>query len=170
MKKQFLEIGRIVNTHGIRGDVKVQPWCDSPEFLADFDRLYTKSQQEIRVLRAAVHKGCVLMHLEGIDTVDDAQKLRNTILYMNRDDVELEEGAFFIQDVIGLPAYDERVNRQIGTVKEITAGPAGDLYVIQDGDKTHYIPGVPAFLREVDLENGQVTFCTIEGLLADDDN
>ena len=170
MKKQFLEIGRIVNTHGIRGDVKVQPWCDSPEFLADFDRLYTKSQQEIRVLRAAVHKGCVLMHLEGIDTVDDAQKLRNTILYMNRDDVELEEGAFFIQDVIGLPAYDERVGRQIGTVKEITAGPAGDLYVIQDGDKTHYIPGVPAFLREVDLENGQVTFCTIEGLLADDDN
>ena len=170
MKKQFLEIGRIVNTHGIRGDVKVQPWCDSPEFLADFDRLYTKSQQEIRVLRAAVHKGCVLMHLEGIDTVDDAQKLRNTILYMNRDDVELEEGAFFIQDVIGLPAYDERVNRQIGTVKEITAGPAGDLYVIQDGDKIHYSPGVPAFLREVDLENGQVTFCTIEGLLADDDN
>ncbi|MCI6832431.1 MAG: ribosome maturation factor RimM [Clostridiales bacterium] len=170
MKKQFLEIGRIVNTHGIRGDVKVQPWCDSPEFLAEFDRLFTKSRQELHVLRAAVHKGCVLMHLEGVDSVEEAQKLRNTVLYMNRDDVELEEGAFFIQDVIGLPAYDERVGRQIGIVKEISDGPAGDLYVIQDGDKTHYIPGVPAFLREVDLENGQVTFCTIEGLLADDDN
>ena len=170
MKKQFLEIGRIVNTHGIRGDVKVQPWCDSPEFLAEFDRLYTKSRQELHVLRAAVPKGCVLMHLEGVDSVEEAQKLRNTVLYMNRDDVELEEGAFFIQDVIGLPAYDERVGRQIGIVKEISDGPAGDLYVIQDGDKTHYIPGVSAFLREVDLENGQVTFCTIEGLLADDDN
>ncbi|MDO5548560.1 MAG: ribosome maturation factor RimM [Eubacteriales bacterium] len=169
MKKQFLEIGKIVNTHGIRGDVKVQPWCDSPDFLASFDRLYTKSQTEIHILRASVHKGNVLMHLEGVDTVEDAQKLRNSVLYMNREDVELEEGAFFIQDAIGLPAYDERVGRMIGTVREILDGPAADLYVIEDGSKTHYIPGVPAFLRGVDLEKGQVTFCTIEGLLADDD-
>lgn len=168
MKKQFLEIGKIVNTHGIHGDVKVQPWCDSPDFLASFDRLYTKSQVEIRILRASVHKGNVLMHLDGVNTVEDAQKLRNTILYMNRDDVELEEGAFFIQDAIGLPAYDERVGRQIGTVQDILSGPASDLYVIEEEGKTHYIPGVPAFLREVDLEKGRVTFCTIEGLLADD--
>jgi 16S rRNA processing protein RimM len=168
MKKQFLEIGKIVNTHGIRGDVKVQPWCDSPDFLASFDRLYTKSQAEIHILHAAVHKGNVLMHLEGVDTIEDAEKLRGTVLYMNRDDVELDEGAFFIQDVIGLPVYDERVGRTIGTVKEIVDGPSGDLYVIQDGEYTHYIPGVPAFLREVDLEKGQITFCTIEGLLADE--
>lgn len=168
MKKQFLEIGKIVNTHGVRGDVKVQPWCDSPEFLAEFDRLYTKDQTELDVVNAKVHKGCVLMHLRGIDTMDDAQRMRNTILYMNRDDVELEDGAFFIQDVIGLPVFDERLGRQIGIVKEITDGPAGDLYVIREGEKTHYIPGVPAFLRSVDLDNGLVTFCTIEGLLADE--
>ncbi|MBQ9320852.1 MAG: 16S rRNA processing protein RimM, partial [Eubacterium sp.] len=131
-------------------------------------RLYTKSGTEISVLRASVHKGNVLLHLEGVDTVEEAQRLRGTILYINRDDVELADGVFFIQDVIGLPVYDERVGRQIGTVKEITDGPAGDLYVIEDGETTHYIPGVPAFLREVDLEKGLVTFCTIEGLLADD--
>lgn len=104
MKKQYLEIGKIVNTHGIRGDIKVQPWCDSPDFLAEFDTLYRKDQSPIVITSAKVHKGCVLMHVEGVDTVEQAQALRGMTLYMNRDDVELEEGAFFIQDVIGLPA------------------------------------------------------------------
>lgn len=170
MKKQYLEIGKIVNTHGVRGDVKVQPWCDSPEFLAEFDVLYKKDHSSVTVTGAKVHKGCVLMHIEGVDTMEDAQRLRNTVLYMDRDDVELEDGAFFIQDVIGLPVYDERVGRQIGIVKEITEGPAGDMYVVYDSERklTHYIPGVPAFLKNVDLDEGLVTFCTIEGLLADE--
>ncbi len=170
MKKQYLEIGKIVNTHGVRGDVKVQPWCDSPEFLADFDVLYKKDGSPVQVLSAKVHKGCVLMHLEGVDTMDAAQMLKNTVLYMDRDDVELEDGAFFIQDAIGLPAYDERVQRNIGVVKEISEGPAGDLYVIYDKERrqTHYIPGVPAFLKSVDIKGGLVTFHTIEGLLADE--
>ena len=108
------------------------------------------------------------MHVEGVDTVEQAQALRGMTLYMNRDDVELEEGAFFIQDVIGLPVYDERVGREIGVVKEISDGPAGDLYIIQDGKTQHMIPGVPEFLKEVDLEHGRVTVHTIEGLLSDE--
>lgn len=168
MKKQFLEIGKIVNTHGVRGDIKVQPWCDSPEFLAEFETLYLKDQSPITITAAKVHKGCVLMHMEGVDTIEQAELMRGTTLYMNRDDVELEEGAFFIQDVIGLPVYDERVGREIGIVKEVLDGPAGDLYVVKDGSKQHMIPGVPQFLREVDLENGKITVCTIEGLLSDE--
>lgn len=166
MKKQFLEIGKIVNTHGVRGDIKVQPWCDSPDFLAEFETLYRKDETPLQVLSAKVHKGCVLMHLEGIDTMEQAQQMRGMTLYMDRDDVELEDGAFFIQDAIGLPVYDERVQREIGVVKEINDGPAGDLYVIQDGDKQHLIPS--AFLQNVDLEKGLVTMCTIEGLLSDE--
>lgn len=168
MKKQFLEIGKIVNTHGVRGDIKVQPWCDSPEFLAEFDVLYKKDQTPVEITSAKVHKGCVLMHLKGVDTMEDAQLLRNTVLYLDRDDVELEDGAFFIQDVIGFPVYDQRLGREIGVVKDITDGPAGDLYTIQEGDKLHYIPGVPQFIQEVDLENGRVTVCTIEGLIDED--
>ena len=169
MKKQFLEIGKIVNTHGVRGDVKVQPWCDSPEFLAEFETLYRKDQTPVTVCSAKVHKGCVLMHLKGIDTMEQAELLRGSTLYMDRDDVELEDGAFFIQDVIGLPVYDERVGREIGVVKEIIDGPAGDLYVIKEGSKQHMIPGVPQFLKKVDLENEKITVCTIEGLLSDDE-
>ncbi|MDO4174562.1 MAG: ribosome maturation factor RimM [Eubacteriales bacterium] len=168
MKKQYLEIGKIVNTHGIRGDVKVQPWCDSPDFLAEFEILYRKDHSAITITSAKVHKGCVLMHIEGIESLEQAQAMRGMTLYMDRDDVELEEGAFFIQDAIGLPVYDERLGREIGIVKEISDGPAGDLYIIQDGSKQHMIPGVPQFLKDVDLENGRITVCTIEGLLSDE--
>ena len=89
MKKQYLEIGKVVNTHGIRGDIKVQPWCDSPEFLAEFETLYRKDHSPVTVTHAKVHKGCVLMHLEGVDTVEQAQAMRGMTLYMDRDDVEL---------------------------------------------------------------------------------
>ena len=80
MKKQFLEIGKIVNTHGVRGDVKVQPWCDSPDFLAEFDTLYRKDRTPVTILSAKVHKGCVLMHLEGVDTMEQAQQLRGNMI------------------------------------------------------------------------------------------
>ncbi len=167
MKKQFLEIGKIVNTHGVRGDIKVQPWCDSPDFLASFDTLYAHDHSPVVIQSAKVHKGCVLMHLEGVDTIEQAQLLRGRTLYMDRDDVELEDGAFFIQDAIGLPVYDERVGREIGVLREISDGPAGDLYIVQDGGKRHMIPGVP-FVESVDLENGRITVRTIEGLLSDE--
>lgn len=166
MKKQFLEIGKIVNTHGIRGDVKIQPWCDSPDFLAEFETLYLEDHSPVTVTAARIHKHNVLVHLEGVDTVEQAEQLKNQIVYMNRDDVVLEEGAFFLQDAIGLPVYDERVQREIGTVQEINDGPAGDLYLVREGNHTHMIPS--AFVVHVDIDEGRVTVRTIEGLLADE--
>ena len=166
MKKQFLEIGKIVNTHGIRGDLKIQPWCDSPDFLAEFETLYLADQTPVTLTAARVHKGNVLVHLKGVDTVEQAETMKNQIVYMNRDDVELEDGAFFLQDVIGLPVYDERVQREIGVIKEINDGPAGDLYIIREGKLTHMIPS--AFVVNADVDGGRVAVRTIEGLLADE--
>ena len=68
MQKQFLEAGKIVNTHGVTGDIKVQSWCDSPEVLTDFDTLYLSPSEPVQVKKAYVHKGCVIMHLDGVDT------------------------------------------------------------------------------------------------------
>lgn len=100
--KQYLEIGKIVNVHGLRGDMKVVPWCDDPEFLCEFDTLYLgKAQKPVTVTAARLQKGNVLLHLEGVDTVEEAEKLRNQVLYMDRDEVELEEGVYFIQDLTG---------------------------------------------------------------------
>ena len=105
--KQYLEIGKIVNVHGLRGDVKVVPWCDDPEFLCEFDTLYLgKAQKPVTVTAARLQKGNVLLHLEGVDTAEAAEALRNQVLYMDRDEVELEEGVYFIQDLIGLEVLD----------------------------------------------------------------
>ena len=89
MPKKFLEAGKIVGTHGIRGDLKVQSWCDTPEVLCDFDTLYLDEKTPVEVKSAQVHKNVVLMHLKGVDTVEAAEKLRGKILHLDRDDVDL---------------------------------------------------------------------------------
>lgn len=169
MKKQYLEIGKIVNTHGIKGEIKVQPWCDSPEFLADFDLLYFADKTPVNITSAKVHKGCVLMTLDGITTIEQAEALKNKILYMDRNDAELDNSAVFIQDLIGLTVFDERLNRNIGTIKDVIDNPSSDIYIVSDGVKEYMIPAVKEFLRSVDLEKELVTICSIKGLIDDED-
>jgi 16S rRNA processing protein RimM len=167
--KQFLEIGKIVNTHGINGEIKVQPWCDTPDILTQFDILYFQDQSPLRILSARVHKGCVIMRAEGIDSIEKATALRERILYMNREDIELPEDLVFIQDIIGLSVYDQRLERVMGTLKDVLTNPANDVYVIQDGDKQYLVPAVREFLKDVDLEKGLITICTIPGMYGDED-
>ena len=101
MPKKFLEAGKIVGTHGVRGDLKVQSWCDSPEVLCDFDTLYLDEKTPVTVEKAQVHKNVVLMHIKGIDTVEAAEAMRNKVLHLDREDVELPEDLVFIQDILG---------------------------------------------------------------------
>ena len=108
MPKKFLEAGKIVGTHGIRGDLKVQSWCDTPEVLCDFDTLYLDEKTPVEVKSAQVHKNVVLMHLKGVDTVEAAEKLRGKILHLDRDDVDLPEDLVFIQDILVFPKYQRR--------------------------------------------------------------
>ena len=100
--KKYLEAGKIVSVFGIKGEIKVQPWCDGPEFLCGFDTLYYKSGTPVEIERSRVAKNIVVMKVKGVDTVEEAQKLRNRVLYIDRDDVELDEGCYFVQDLIGL--------------------------------------------------------------------
>jgi len=103
MKKEYLEAGKIVTTHGIRGEVKIMPYTDSPDLLAEFDRLFIgKNHEEVFIERSRVFKNTVIAKIEGVDTPEAAEKLRNKVLYMHRDDLELDEDTYFIQDLIGL--------------------------------------------------------------------
>ena len=85
MKKQFLEAGKIVNTHGVTGEIKVQSWCDSPEVLLDFDTLYLSPTEPVQVKKSYVHKNCVIMRLEGVNTCEAAEALKNRVLYLDRE-------------------------------------------------------------------------------------
>ena len=110
MKKQYLESGKIVTTHGVRGEVRVQPWCDTPGFLTQFACLYldARGSQARVVERARVHKNIVIVKFEGVENVEDAAGLRGKTVYIDRADVELEEGECFVQDLIGCTVRDRR--------------------------------------------------------------
>lgn len=163
--KQFLQAGTIVSTHGVRGDVKVLPWADGPEFLTLFDRVYLKGK-EWAVESARVQKTCVLLKLRGVDTMEAAQALRNTVVEVNRDDVELTEGTYFIADLIGLPVLAD--GEEIGKVREILTMPGNDVYVVQ-GRHEYMIPGVKEFLLETNLKEGFLRVKLIEGMRTDAD-
>lgn len=166
MIKQFLETGKITGTHGLKGEVRVQPWADSPEFLAEFDELYLdKGARKIEIKAARVHKNMLIMKIKGVDTIDDAEKLRNKVLYMDRDDVELEEGAYFIQDLIGLNVLDDETGEKIGVLADVSETGANDVYHVKtDEGKEYLIPVIPDVVKDISLEEGTIRVFKMKGL------
>ncbi|MGN0638798.1 MAG: ribosome maturation factor RimM [Huintestinicola sp.] len=163
--KRFLEIGKIVAVQGLKGEIRVDPWCDSPDFLCEFEQLYfNKGETPVTVVRARPHKNIVLMKIEGVDTPEDAQKLRGKILYMDREDVELEEGCYFVQDLIGLEVIDADDNTVYGRLSQVTATGANDVYHIKNGENEYLIPAIPDVIVKTDIENGQLLIRKMEGL------
>ena len=160
-KKQFLEAGRIVNTHGVRGEVKIQPWADSPEFLKDFGTLYIDGAP-VKVRSARVHKGCVIASLEDIDDVNGAMRLKGKLVSIDRRDAKLPEGGYFIQDIIGARVVDEN-GAEVGTLTEVLNLPGSDVYVVR-GEREILIPAVPQFILSRDIDAGVITVRMMEGL------
>lgn len=166
--KQYLEAGVVATTHGVRGEIKVNPWSDGPEFLKRFSRVFINGH-EYRLLSARAHKSQTLIQLEGVCDVDQAMRLRGKVVYICRDDIKLEEGTYFVQDLIGFQVYDWRTQAVIGKLEEVLNLPAGDVYVIRAGERECMIPVNPVFVKETDLENAVLYVETIKGMLGDDD-
>ena len=165
MKKQYLEAGKIVTTHGIRGEVKIMPYTDVPELLCEFDRLFIgKEHMEINIERSRVFKNTVIAKLEGIDTPEAAEKLRNKILYMHRDDLELDDDTYFIQDLIGMEVRDVDSGQVYGRLDDVMQTGANDVYVIKGEDKEYLVPAIADVIVSTDLENDVMTIRPLEGL------
>ena len=162
MGRNFLEAGKIVNTHGIRGEVRIIPWTDSPDFLAGIKRFYIDDVL-FNVITARVHKSFVLAALEGIDDVNGAINLKNKIICIHRDDARLEEGRHFVVDLIGLQAIDFETGTVIGNVTDYMTLPGNDVYIIQ-GEQEVLIPAVDSFVKEINIDLGYIKFQMIEGL------
>lgn len=165
MKKQYLEAGKIVTTHGIKGEVKIMPYTDYPELLCEFDRLFLgKNHEEINVERSRVFKNMVIAKLEGYDTPEVAEKLRNKILYMHRDDLELDEDTYFIQDLIGIEVSDADSGFVYGKITDVMQTGANDVYVIQGKDREYLIPAIPEVVITTDIDENIMTIRPLEGL------
>ncbi len=163
MKDRFLETGEIVNTHGVRGEVKIMPWADSPEFLCQFKTLYIDGQP-VKVLSARVHKNMVLAALEGVGTVERAMKLKGKVVSIDREDASLPDGSFFLADLMGLAVLDAATGKELGTIEDVLTPPAHNVYVVQGEGGEYLIPAVPEFIVETNLDEGYLKVNLIEGM------
>ena len=161
-KKAFIEAGRIINTHGVQGEVKIEVWLDSPQFFKSFRRVTIEGGRELRILSARVHKDFVIARLEGVEDVNAAMALKNKTLSVRREDARLPAGAFFLQDILGAQVLDEDGN-SVGELVDVLETPASRVYVVR-GEREHLIPAVPEFIKQTDPEAGVVTVHLIEGM------
>ena len=161
MKQQFLEAGQIVNTHGIRGEVRIVPWADDAQFLKKFKTFYIDNKP-VRVLMSRVHKDMLIAQLEGINDINAAMPLKNKVIKIDRNDARLPKGSFFIQDILGATVVDEAGN-EIGKLTDVMDVPRGQIYEVK-GATEHLIPAVPEFILSVDTDAGVIVVRLIEGM------
>jgi len=163
MRLQFVEAGEIVNTHGIKGEIKVLPWVDSPEDLVDFERCrIARKDYEIELCR--VQKTCALMKLVGIDTVEDAQKLRGKTVLLYREDIDDE--VIFAAELINMDVFCN--GEQIGVITEVLDYPGNSVYVVK-GEKSYMIPAVKEFILNTDMDGNRMDVKLLEGMETDAD-
>lgn len=162
MKNQMLEVGKIVNTHGVRGELKIESWLDDPILFGELEELVVNGKT-YTVKSARVQGKFALVKLEGINSIDDAMCVKGRVASADRDQIPLEEGAHFIADLIGMDAFDVETGVVFGKVTDIHEYPAQDVYEVK-GEKLYLIPDVPVFVEGVDDEAGCVRFHLMEGL------
>ncbi len=163
MKNKLLQAGKIVNTHSLRGEVRVYPYCDSAEFICEFDRLFINNT-EIEVVNARVHKGQALIKFKGINDINQAEKLIGQMIYFNRDDIELDEGQYFIEDIKGMEVYDIDTDEYYGKVVNIIETGANDVFELKLNDKTLLVPKIDDVIKEINIDTGKILIKPLKGL------
>ena len=167
MRLETLEIGKIVNTHGVRGELKILPMCDNAEFICSFDS-FLLDGQNVRALSKRAHNGCALLMLEGVDSIDKAEALRGKILSVLRADVKIPEGRWLNGELVGLKALRDDDGSQIGVVESVLSYPASNVLEIS-GEKHRLVPAVAEFIKAVDIDAGTITLHLLEGMADDED-
>ena len=162
MRPEFLEIGTIVNTHGVRGEMKLAPRDVDAALLRGVKALYIDGRA-YRPASARVHKDCLLLTLPEVTDLDGALAFKGKAVSIRREDVSLPEGVYFPAELIGLSAVDAESGAALGTLVRVLPYPAHDVYVIR-GEKEFMVPAVPAFIQAVDLERETIQLHVWEGL------
>ena len=170
MKKEFLEIGKFVGTHGVRGMVRIQPWSDNGEFLTQFKKFYLENgKTKIEMSKITPHGNVVIAAVKGIDTIEQAEKLRNQILYIKRDDAHLPDGRYFVSEIIGAKVYDADTDTLLGTLYEVSPTGANDVWHIKSGEKEYLVPAIPDVIVNVDIDTDKIVIRPLKGIFDDED-
>ncbi len=166
---EYFEVGQIVNTFGIKGQVKVVPFTDDVERFEELNEVYIEKKNELQLFQIEqvnYHKNMVIIKFKGINTIEEAEKYRNCYLKIDRKHAKkLPKDTYFIADLLGLPVYTDE-GKLLGKVDDIYNSGSSDIYVVKDEmGKQVLLPSIPEVLKEIDLENEKITVHIIEGLL-----
>lgn len=161
---------KIVNTHGIRGEVKLIMYTDGPEFFDDIKKLYTKDDDILNIVSLRSKKGTLIADIREIDTIEKAQSMKNTELYANREDLPpLSEGRYYVVDILDLDVVTDE-GRRLGRIKDVFNTGSNDVYTVVDqNNKEYFIPIIDEVLLNTDMEKGEVLVHLTKGLI-DDEN
>lgn len=155
MKQAFLEVGRILTTHGLDGEVKFEHWGDSPETAEGLSTFYLSDDMSQPLKRRSCrrHGRFLLLRFEGVTDIDSAALLRSKILYARREDLHLPDGAILRADLIGLPVRDAKSGRLYGTICDIKNLGASDIWEIETEGGVVLFPAAPVFVSRIDTED-----------------
>lgn len=164
--KQYLEVGKINNTHGIRGEMKMALWCDDVDYLKQFKVLYLddKGEKAVEVLSVRPQKNLVILKLKGYDSIEKAEEIKGKVLYGNRDDAIIDEDANYIADLIGCYVVDIDTEEEYGQVKDVVNYGSCDIYDIESWGKHTLIPATPDIVKEINTEYKVIRIKKMKGL------
>ncbi len=171
MKQKFIETGKIVGTHGVKGMLRVQPWADSGEFLQKFKYFYLDKEGQSRLEATSVkpHGNVVLMALKGVNSIEDAERLRNRVIYISREDIKLPKDRYFLVDLIGCHTFDADTNEPLGVLSEVSETGANDVWHIKRGDKEYLVPAIDEVIVSVDIDEERIMLRPMKGIFDDED-
>lgn len=164
--KQYLELGKVNNTHGLRGEVKCTLWCDDISYVKQLKYVYLddEGRERLTLLSARPQKNIGILKFAEITDIDSAEKLKNKTLYCNRDDAEIDDDAFYIADVIGCTVVDKNDGHEYGKVVDVTNYGSCDIYDTIVNGKHILIPAIPDIIDTVDTAKGIITIVPMKGL------
>lgn len=170
MKKEFLEIGKVVGTHGVRGMVRIQPWSDDADFLTRFKNFYLQNgETKIQISKIAPHGNVVLASVKGVNSIEDAEKLRGQVLYIKRADANLPEGRYFVSEIIGARVFDADTDELLGILSDVSPTGANDVWHIKRNEREYLVPAIPDVIITVDIDNDIIKIKPLKGIFDNED-
>lgn len=164
--EKYLELGKVNNTHGLKGEVKFDYWCDSIDYLKQLEKVYLDKNGEkaLSLVSARPQKNIAILRFAEITTIEQAQELKNKTLYCNRDDAQLDEGAYYIADLIGCEVINAETGESYGKICDVMNYGSCDIYDVKKDGAHSLVPATPDIISEIDIENGAVRINVIKGL------
>lgn len=168
--KQYLELGKLVNTHGIKGELKLQLWCDDVDYLRQFKTVYLEKNGTLplNIVNVRPQKNTAIVKFAEISSIDEAEQYKNRVIYGNRDDAVIDENKNYIADLIGCEVLDIDSGKSYGKIQDVLNYGASDIFDVKNGKKHYFIPSIADVVKEIDVENAVVKIEAMKGLFDED--